>query len=268
MNDTIGARVRHAREQRGLSLGDAARLTKLSPSVLRAIERDDFAGLPGGMYRKAYLRTLAAEVGLDPLAIAADYEAQYEPPVEPAAPTTEAATVAGGWVVTLPPQPRTVVTLTALAILSAAWFAFRPAPVAVSAPLAGQSPTELRVRPTLDGQGTVTAPPVQGDEARVAPAMTSNDVPLKVDLTTTGWCWVAAKSDGAQVVYRLIEPGERLVVAGQRRIWLRLGDAGSVQLSVNDGPPRTPGEDGEVVELEVTPADAKTVRGGATRTES
>src|SRR5688572_10889175 len=83
VTDDIGGRLLRAREQRGLSLRDTAQRTKLSISVLQAIERNDFASLPGGMFRKAYLRTVAAEVGLNPNEVAADYCAQFEPPVEP-----------------------------------------------------------------------------------------------------------------------------------------------------------------------------------------
>lgn len=249
----IGGRVRQAREQRGLSLGDTARLTKLSTSVLRAIEQNDFARLPGGMYRKAYLRTVAAEVGLDPLEIAADYETRYDAPVESAITAAGMGTPPDRWVEALqPPQRRTIVTLTALATLSVAWFALQPDPVSPSW-LNTQSSSESRVRPApVDAQRTPGAPEVHRDGPRAATAVPSPELPLKVDLTTTGWCWVAAERDGERVVYELIEPGKRVVVEGQRRISLRLGDAGSVQVSINDGPSRTPGADGEVVELEVT----------------
>jgi hypothetical protein len=66
---------------------------------------------------------------------------------------------------------------------------------------------------------------------------------------------VALERDGERVVYGLIEPGTHVVVEGRRQISLRLGDAGAVRLSVNDGPSRTPGRDGEVVELNVTSDD-------------
>ena len=48
------------------------------------------------------------------------------------------------------------------------------------------------------------------------------------------------------------EPGERLVLDATQAISLRLGDAGSVMVSINDGPSQSPGGPGEVVELEVT----------------
>lgn len=46
-------------------------------------------------------------------------------------------------------------------------------------------------------------------------------------------------------------------------ISLRLGDAGSVTLSINDGPRRSAGVDGEVVELKLTPANIGSLRDGA-----
>lgn len=119
IDSDIGGRVRLAREQRGLTLGDAARLTKLPTGVLRAIEQNDFARLPAGMYRKAYLRTVAAEVGLDPVEIAVDYETQYEAPAGPAA-TTTGRTPRDGWVT--PSAHRTIVTVIIVAMLLAAWF--------------------------------------------------------------------------------------------------------------------------------------------------
>ena len=264
MTDNIGTRVRQAREQRGLSLGDAARSTKLSTSVLRAIEQNDFASLPAGMYRKAYLRTVASEVGLDPLEIAADYEAQYEAPIESTAPATETVSIADRWVELLqPPRRPGIALLIALATFPVAWLMVQPAPGSKRLASELGSPTESPVRPTVANvQRTVAAPTVQSGGPDVATGV------LKIALVTTGWCWIAAQSDGERVVYGLIEPGKRVVVEGQRLLSLRLGDAGSVQLSINDGPSRTAGADGEVIELEVTADDVDALRDGGVETES
>ena len=268
MND-IGGRLRHAREQRGLSLDDAARLTKLSSNVLRSIELNDFDRLPAGMYRKAYLRTVATEVGLDPLEIAADYETEFEAPAAAATRTTATAKAPDRWVELLQPSPhRTIVTLVAVATLLIAWFALQPAPESLSAGLDTQSPTESRPLPaSLDEGQTIATADVPGG-LRAATSVASSETLLKIDLTTTGWCWVAAESDGARVVYGLVEPGKRIVVEGHRRLLVRLGDAGSVRLSINGGPSRTPGANGEVVELDVTSGALQTSDDGAVETES
>ena len=69
-------------------------------------------------------------------------------------------------------------------------------------------------------------------------------------------------------MYRLVEPGEHVVFEGQHLISLRLGDAGSVTLSINDGARRSPGRYGEVVELEVTPDNVEGLRNAAAATVS
>jgi cytoskeletal protein RodZ len=74
----MGSRIRQAREQRGLTLRDLANTTKISTSALHAIEHNDFARLPGGVFRRAYVRAVAAEVGLDADALTREYRARFE----------------------------------------------------------------------------------------------------------------------------------------------------------------------------------------------
>jgi cytoskeletal protein RodZ len=265
-NEDIGGRLRRAREHRGLSLGDVARVTKLSTNVLRAIEHNDFASLPAGMYRKAYLRSVAAEVGLNPHDIAAEYHALYEPAADPERVADVAAAIPDRWIEELTPsRRRAMLTLTVLAALSAVWFGFQADPGPAESRRDGvEPPSESPVTSSsMNAQTTVGAPALPSGGAHVS----SPDISLKIDLTTTGWCWVAAESDGERVLYELVEPGQRLVVEGQDRISLRVGDAGAVQLSINGGPRRVPGADGEVVEMVIT-SDAAPRLDDAIGTES
>jgi len=62
----FGARMRHTREQRGVSLRQIAQTTKLSVSALEALERNDISRLPGGIFSRAFVRSYAAEIGADP----------------------------------------------------------------------------------------------------------------------------------------------------------------------------------------------------------
>ncbi|MDP2319853.1 MAG: helix-turn-helix transcriptional regulator [Acidobacteriota bacterium] len=77
----IGARLRRAREERGLTLRDLANRTRLSMITLRAIERNDFGALPGGLYPKAYIRMLATELGVNAGELAREYVDQFEPEI-------------------------------------------------------------------------------------------------------------------------------------------------------------------------------------------
>src|SRR5258705_7132035 len=62
---SCGEFLRRAREGRGLTLQQIAQGTKIPLRHLHALERDEFAVLPGGMYRRAEVRAYADAVGLD-----------------------------------------------------------------------------------------------------------------------------------------------------------------------------------------------------------
>ena len=79
----FGARLRGARERRGVSLRDIAARTKFSIAALEAIERNDPSRLPGGIFARAFVRSYAAEVGLDPEATVREFVESFdiEPPI-------------------------------------------------------------------------------------------------------------------------------------------------------------------------------------------
>ena len=65
-NVACGESLRRARQRRGLTLEQIARSTKIPLRHLDALEHDELAALPGGMYRRAYVKAYADAVGLDP----------------------------------------------------------------------------------------------------------------------------------------------------------------------------------------------------------
>ena len=73
----FGSRMRHAREQRGVSLRQIAETTKISVSQLEALERNDISRLPGGIFSRAFVRSYAAEVGVDPEQTVRDFLSQF-----------------------------------------------------------------------------------------------------------------------------------------------------------------------------------------------
>ena len=83
MSDTLhpdtsfGAWIRQAREARGVSLRQIADATKISRSALEALERNDIARLPGGIFSRAFVRSYAAEIGVDPELAVRDFLAQF-----------------------------------------------------------------------------------------------------------------------------------------------------------------------------------------------
>lgn len=62
----VGARLKAAREAAGMGLGEVADRLKLSMRQLEAIERDDFAILPGATFVRGFVRNYARFLQIDP----------------------------------------------------------------------------------------------------------------------------------------------------------------------------------------------------------
>ena len=73
----FGGKLRDARERRGVSLRQIANATKISIGALEALERNDVSKLPGGIFSRAFVRSYAIEVGLDPDATIQEFIAQF-----------------------------------------------------------------------------------------------------------------------------------------------------------------------------------------------
>jgi transcriptional regulator with XRE-family HTH domain len=60
----FGRRMQAAREHRGVSLEEIAQATKMSASLLAALERGDASRWPKGLFRRAFFRDYAFAIGL------------------------------------------------------------------------------------------------------------------------------------------------------------------------------------------------------------
>jgi cytoskeleton protein RodZ len=81
----FGDKLREARQRRGVSLRDIADRTKISVSALESLERSDPSRLPGGIFSRAFVRSYASEVGLDPDVTLREFVDRFDldPPVVP-----------------------------------------------------------------------------------------------------------------------------------------------------------------------------------------
>jgi cytoskeletal protein RodZ len=73
---SFGPKLRRAREKRGVTFDDVARETRLSKRYLVALEEEAIAKLPGGTYNRAYLRSYATFLRVDPESLLQAYAAE------------------------------------------------------------------------------------------------------------------------------------------------------------------------------------------------
>jgi hypothetical protein len=64
--ESFGFRLRAARERRGITIAAITAKTKVPASLWDALERNDFANWPSGLFARAYVRDYARLVGLEP----------------------------------------------------------------------------------------------------------------------------------------------------------------------------------------------------------
>jgi transcriptional regulator with XRE-family HTH domain len=91
-SSTFGARLRHERERRKISIASIAENTKILGALLEGLENDDVSRWPTGFYRRAFIRAYAGAIGLDPEPVVREFGELYpDPDSVPGAPVTGSA---------------------------------------------------------------------------------------------------------------------------------------------------------------------------------
>jgi cytoskeletal protein RodZ len=258
----FGARLRDARERRGVSLRQIANATKISVGVLEALERNDISRLPGGIFGRGFVRSYAIEVGLDPETTIQDFIAQFPNdsvtaghPASDRVEDTEAVEsdrrTAGTFLWLMVISVPIAASLLYFATLGRrADTAPPPAAVAAPAPVPEQpaaSRAATAASPGITSTTTpTTAPASEPADARPAVSATPSDQ-LTVGLTAKRPCWVSATVDGRRAIERLLQAGEQQTVTVRREMVLTAGDASAIALQFNGADARALGKSGEVV---------------------
>lgn len=257
----FGGQLRLARERRGLSLRQIAASTKISVAALEALERNDTSKLPGGIFSRAFVRSYAAEVGLDPDKTVREFLERFEqqqaetetvrqPPLTDAESQFDSQQRMAGVVLRL-----VVVSVGLIGVILYFTLRSRPSPpagepvpaeAAVPSPEAAQPGAAPGTPPVLPHAAS-RAPSPSASE----PASQSRD--LTLELHPTAECWVSLTVDGTRVFSRIMQAGEREHATVRREAVVEVGNAGAFAYSINgkEGPPL--GTAGQVKTLRVTP---------------
>jgi cytoskeleton protein RodZ len=256
----IGAVLREAREQRGISVEELSRRTKIGVSTLHALESGQTDRLPGGIFVRGFLRAYAREVGLDSEDIVRRYLAQVEPPPD-AAPAVTADTppsrpvwrdyiIRGIGLFEQRALPTWMLIGGAAIVIGAGYVAVRGLRTPESLEQAAVQHSTVPP-PAL----AVAADAEIGTSGRQEVTVSADRVGrvVRLEILTSGPCWIAANADGQTVVYRLMLAGERHVIEARDRIVLRVGDPASFTYWINDLPGRPLGPPGQPVTIHIGP---------------
>lgn len=267
----VGAQLASARVARNYSVNDVARQLKLSAGQIEALEADDYARLPRGVFVRGFIRNYARLVGLDPESLVS----AAEPQLPQAAPRSEQPSPD----IPYPSRRRVPWGRYALAagLVFAAFGGFelyywadnegmmrvhqeplKVAPVVVpmetpastpATPDAAATPPAVpEAAPAPAAQAAATgqpAPaaenPVSGTDAPAKPApavkvaATGSTYELTLNFERESWVEVR-DAHGQRIFSQLNAAGTRQTVSGERPLSLIIGNANGVRLQVNGAP--------------------------------
>ena len=239
----FGRTLREARERRGLSLRQIASATKISLLTLEALERNDIARLPGGIFSRAFVRSYALEVGLDPEETIQEFMGQFpQDSVTAGHPTTGLIEDHEA----LESDRRMATTFLRLIFVS-----IPLAAIVVYFATAGRRAAVRQVFGVQTSESAapsrpVAAPQSASVEAADAPVdahfgadrvVVASDPPavdrLVVQVKAVQRSWVSAIVDGQRAVQRVFQPGDEQTLDVRRDIVLTAGDGGAITVTLN-----------------------------------
>ena len=249
----IGGELRRARLARKLSIEDVSRATKINPSLIRAIENEDFAKLPGGLFTRGFLRAYARHVGLEPEEMVDRYRAEFEaPPARseemPAQPADRVAAVKTPVAIdddTVSSRRIQILQLSVILLTVALYFAVSRRPQA-------EVPSDAKpVEPIAVTPKAETPVATNGTAA-------SEQNPLTLVLQPQGPCWVEATAEGQRVFGKLMDAGQTATLTIREDVMLRVGEPGAFAFTIDNVPGRLLGQPGLPVTVTINRGNYKT----------
>jgi cytoskeletal protein RodZ len=263
---TFGENLRREREMRGVTLEEISASTKISVRFLKALEDEDLARVPGGIFTRSFVRAYAKYLGLDEDHVMAEYHLLVPPNSETdifrlakSAPSHQKEGSRGPM----------LAVLVAAVLLGSGYLLYlytrastevRP-PAPVVAPAVPAPAATPAVTPNLDASAPVAQVPnpAQAQTSAATPPATatfpSQNMTLQVAATERSW--VAVDADGKMVLQRVLGPGEFETLQAKETFDVTTGNALGVVLTLNGETLRPLGRRGEVKTIRLTANDAR-----------
>ena len=261
---TFGENLRREREMRGVTLEEISASTKISVRFLKALEDEDLARVPGGIFTRSFVRAYAKYLGLDEDHVMAEYHLLVPPKSD-----TDIFRIAKS----APMHQREgsrgpiLAVLVAAVLLGSGYLLYlytrastevKP-PAAVVAPALPAPAPPPPATPTLDApMAQEQIPPRPQAGAPTPPAMAvSPSQNMTLQVAATERSWVAVDADGKMVLQRVLGPGEFETLQAKETFDVTTGNALGIVLTLNGETLKPLGRRGEVKTIRLTVNDAR-----------
>ena len=247
----FGSKLRAARERRGITLRQIANATKIAVAVLEALERNDISRLPGGIFGRAFVRSYAVEVGLDPEETIRDFMAQFPHDSVTVGHPTTGQIEDHDSIDSDRRAASTFLRLIAVAVPIAAIIIYLGA--------SGRLSSRQQAPESVAAAEAASPEPVPPPVETPVPAIDLPDpTQLTIALAATRPCWLSLTVDGQKRVERTFAAGEQQTVEVRRELVLTAGDAAALTWTINGAGAKSLGKSGEKVTARVSLANFKT----------
>lgn len=211
-----GNRLKKIRLEKGISLEEIQKKTKIHPNILRAIEGDGISGL-SPIYLKSFLKIYCKFLGLDYREYIGDYEQAREEEQAAKQPAVVKESPRRLKISSLRPNKKiTKVSLIALAAFFLLFGLFKAGKAVFS------KRSSARVPAVAEKMGDKKPKP--------AASLSSG---IRLGIRARDNCWVTLKVDGRIVFQRVLTKGRFESWKAKDKMELSLGNAGAVELEVN-----------------------------------
>jgi cytoskeletal protein RodZ len=228
---TFGERLKRERELREVTLEEITSRTRIASRFLEALENEEWEKLPGGVFNRGFVRSIARYLGLDEEALLAEYDLAHG---------TQSAALADRLEDRIPSPPKWIpaaLVLAALALLVGlffggryAWRYYQVRRATKFSTTAAEAPEISRPRAP---SSAADAPPDTNFVA-VAPLAPPTPVPpLRLDASTSAPTHLTVKADGAVIFDADMQPGDHRQFSCQREFEVSASDSGAVLLDLN-----------------------------------
>ncbi len=96
---SFGERLKRERELREVTLEEITAATRIGPRFLEALENEEWDKLPGGVFNRGFVRSVARYLGLDEEVLIGEYDLAHGAPATPAPPPHERSFPSGSrWI--------------------------------------------------------------------------------------------------------------------------------------------------------------------------
>jgi cytoskeleton protein RodZ len=262
--DSFGDHLRREREMRGVTLDEITAATRIGTRFLEAFENEQWDRLPGGVFNRGFVRSIAHYLGLDEENLLAEYMHATSGLTKPSswiAQTHQHAEPDRRWV------PGAAVLLLLVVLVAGGWLGWRhyrgvkrarAAELALSASI--QTPREsappvstpAAAAPAATPVSTGSSPDATDPAAAGAPAaapVQDPTAPLKLKIEAGKTTSVRVLADGVKLFDGKIQAGSSLTFEAIDEFEVSAHDAGTLLLELNGQtmpPIGPPGKSGKI----------------------